>query len=178
MVVACLVARRFRSPGRVATALGLLAAAALATGYVRHIDHDKSAWDLASRLQYRVLAVLRDRVPNPAPDATIYAFNYPSYTAPGVPVFASSWDLNGAVKLLYHRSAVSSYPAIAGVTIICDSGRLYPTGAGYTPAFGASYGLAYLVDVSSERVAVPRTKAECQRDAPAFVPGPFELLAS
>jgi hypothetical protein len=178
MLVASILCRLLNARGRMATALGLLAAVALGIGYVREIDHDKLAWDLASRWQNRVLGVLRQQVPRPPAGATVYTFDYPSYTAPGVPTFASSWDLNGAVKLLYHRFAISGYPVIAGVTMICAAHGLYPSGAGYTVRYEASYGLAYLVDVGTGRVAVPRTSAECRREIRAFAPGPFELSAS
>jgi len=178
MLLATILCRLLNVRAAVATALGLLAAVALGIGYVREIDHDKVAWDLASRWQNRVLYVLREQIPRPAPGATIYAFDYPSYTAPGVPTFASSWDLNGAVKLLYHRSAIAGYPVIAGVTMVCAANRLYPSGAGYTVQFGASYDSAYLVDVGTGRVAVPRTRAECLREISAFAPGPFELSTS
>jgi len=150
---------------------------ALGIGYVREIDHDKVAWDLASRWQNRVLRVLREHVQRPPSRATVYTFGYPAYTAPGVPTFASSWDLNGAVKLLYHRLRISGYPAIAGVTMTCTANGMYPSGAGYTVRYGASYGLAYLVDVGTGRVAVPGTSAECRREVLTFAPGPYELFA-
>ncbi len=178
MLVATILCRLLNVRVRVATALGSLVAIALGIGYVRKVDHDTVAWDLASRWQNRVLDVLQERVPRPPSGATVYMFGYPSYTAPGVPTFASSWDLNGAVKLLYHRFAISGYPVIAGATMVCTRTGMYPSGAGYTSEYEARYGLAYLVDVGTGRVSVPRTSAECRREISAFSPGPFELSAS
>jgi len=175
MLVASIVCRLLGKRERVATALGLLVAVALGIGYVRKIDHDTVAWDLASRWQNRVLDVLQEQIPHPPYGATVYTFDYPSYTAPAVPTFASSWDLNGAVKLLYHRFAVSGYPVISGATMICTKTSLYPSGDGYTSQYRAIYGLAYLVDVGTGRVSVPRDSAECQREILAYSPGPFEL---
>jgi hypothetical protein len=178
MLFISIIGRLLHARGSAMTALGLSAVVALGVGYVRGIDHDKASWDLASRWQYRVLSVLRAQVPHPPAGAVIYAFDYPSYTTPGVPIFASSWDLNGAVKVLYHRYAISAYPGIAGVSMVCTPNQLYPSGAGYTVKYGANYGLGYLIDVGSGHVAVPRTDAECRHDVSAFVPGPFELSGS
>jgi hypothetical protein len=175
MLVAAMLVRLLRGRAQVAPALGLVCAVALGIGYVREIDRDKSAWDLASRLQNQVFGALRAGVPDPPAGATIYAFEYPSYTTPGVPTFASSWDLNGAVKLLYHRRAITGYPVIAGATIVCAATGLYPSGAGYTSSYGAKYGLAYLIDVETRHVGHPRTSAECRREISAFSPGPYEL---
>lgn len=175
MLSASMLSRLLHTRGRMATAVGVLAAVVLGVGYVRAIDHDAAAWDLASRWQNRVFDVLRQHLPQPAAKATIYAFEYPSYTAPGVPTFASSWDLNGAVKLLYHRRDIFGYPVIAGVSMICAANGAYPNGAGYNEQYETSYGLAYFVDVGTGRVADPRSKAECLRAVPSFAPGPFEL---
>ena len=178
MLSASVLFRLLHARARMATAIGLIAAVVLGIGYIRAIDRDAAAWDLASRWQNRVLEVLRQRVPRPAAKATIYAFEYPSYTAPGVPTFASSWDLNGAVKLLYHRRAIFGYPVIAGVSMICAATGLYPNGAGYNEQYETSYGLAYLVDVGTGRVVDPRSQAQCLRAVPSFAPGPFELSTS
>jgi hypothetical protein len=180
-VVSRLVRGRRRgtsSNPRVAVAAGLVVALALGIGYVRKLDHDDSAWNLASRWQNRVFDSLRGGLPHPREGATIYAFDYPAYTDPGVPTFASNWDLNGAVKLLYHRSSISGYPAVVGVSMICTSDSVYPSGDGYTAQFGARYGLAYLIDVSTGQVAAPRSRTECARDVPQFRPGPLELFPS
>jgi hypothetical protein len=178
MLLASTVCRLLHVRARVATAVGLLAAAALAVGYVHIVERDDAAWNLASHWQNRVLDVLRTRVSRPTTNATIFAFEYPSYTTPGVPTFASSWDLNGAVKLLYHRRAIAGYPVIAGASMVCSPTGVYPEGAGYTSQFVANYGQAYLVDIGTERVAAPRTQAECQRELASFAPGPFELSTS
>jgi hypothetical protein len=159
-----------------ATSAGLAVAFALGVGYAHEVKHDVYTWDLASHWQFAVVGSLRSRIPDPPAGSTIYAFGYPAYTAPGVPVFAASWDLNGAVKLLYRTGKISSYPAIAGVRMVCGATLIYPQGAGYTSRFGSAYGRAYLIDVSTGLIARPQTQAQCRREASHFAPGPLELL--
>jgi hypothetical protein len=42
------------------------------------------------------------------------------WAAPGVPVFGDSWDLGGALKLLYDDPAVGGYPVTSGAPIACN----------------------------------------------------------
>jgi hypothetical protein len=154
-----------------AAALGAITALTLGVGYIHHVSADISAWNLASRDQQIVLSTLRQRLPHPAPGSTILTFGFPAWTAPGVPVFAASWDLNGAAKLLYGYSSLRAYPMLAGSSIACGSESVYPTGDGYGPRFGKRYGYVYLVDIASGHVAAPHNRAQCVTEAPSFQPG-------
>jgi hypothetical protein len=155
-----------------ASALGGIAALTLGIGYIDRVSADTSTWNLASRDQAVVLSTLRQRLPHPAPGSTILTFGNVAWTAPGVPVFASSWDLNGAAELLYGDSSLNAYPMLAGTATVCGPDSVYPTGDGYGPKYGKPYEHLYLVDVSSGRVAAPRNAAQCQAEAPSFQPDP------
>ncbi len=172
MLVGTLVVRGLRAPPRWSVAFGLVAALVLGVGYVRYVRTDESAWDLAARNEGIVLQTLRQQLPHPVADSTIFTFGHPNEVAPGVVVFASSWDLNGAVELLYHDPSLNAYPLRPGSAITCGPKLLYPIGEGYGPAFGKPYGLAYLVDIGGKRVVSPSNQTQCNAVAHTFVPGP------
>jgi hypothetical protein len=150
-----------------------LGAVVIGGGYVHRVDVDENAWDAASKAQGTVIATLRRVVPAPRPGSTIYTFGYPAYEAPGVPIFASSWDLRGAVRDLYDDGSVSGYPAIAGTSLTCAPTTLYPSGNEYGPRYGARYGRVYLVDVPTGRVARPRNRPQCLAASRSMSAGPM-----
>ena len=80
----------------------------------RRIDADKSAWAVAARLQQTELSTLHRAVPNLAAGTVMALFGVPGYSAPGVPIFAAPWDLDGAVMLGWDSPTVSAYPVLAG----------------------------------------------------------------
>lgn len=123
--------------------LGRLMSAVIGLGYVDRIDADKAQWALASTLQQRELKALRRALPDPPSGARVLLFGAPAYTASGVPIFAAPWDLNGAVKLLWHDGSVSAYPVIAGTVVVCGSAAVIPVGAEYDVTQQAPYGTGF-----------------------------------
>ncbi|HEV2945430.1 MAG TPA: hypothetical protein VGX26_09990, partial [Solirubrobacteraceae bacterium] len=172
MLVGTLVACAVRAPARWSAVFGVIAALVLGAGYVRHIRADEAAWDRAARDEAIVLRAMRQQLPHPAESSVIFTFGHPNEVAPGVVVFTSSWDLNGAVKLLYHNSSLSAYPLLPGSAIVCGPRQIFPSGDGYGETFGKPYGLAYLVDIGSRRVVAPRNRAQCNAVTNTFIPGP------
>jgi hypothetical protein len=154
-------ARAARRPERAGAGLALLAVA-VGTGYAVHTRRDADDWDRANAEQQRVLAALRHAVPDPAPDAVLYTAGAPVGTAPGVPVFAVSWDLKGAVRILYDRVTVRGYPVRAGVRFVCGADELVLSRHGIGDPGRSPYADAILVDVPARRAFPVRSRAACR----------------
>jgi hypothetical protein len=172
MLVGTLVVRGLRAPAHWSVAFGVAVALVLGVGYIEHVRVDESSWDLAARDEGIVLQTLRQQLPHPVASSTIFTFGHPNEVAPGVVVFASSWDLNGAAELLYRDPSLRAYPLLPGSAIVCGPKQLSPVGGGYGPAFSEPYGRAYLVDIAQRRVVAPRNQAQCNAVAKTFIPGP------
>jgi len=149
-----------RGPRRPLIAAGALWLA-IGAGYVVQALHDESGWRRSASEQARILATIRRAVPSPARGLTIYAFNAPSYVAPGVPAFSLPFDLNQAVRLAYDDPALSAYP-IRGLDVVqCAAGFLYPVGGTYGLPHRAAYGKAVFVDVPTNRAIAIGSRAAC-----------------
>jgi hypothetical protein len=92
-----------------------------------------------------------------------YAFNFPTFTAPGVPVFAWIWDLPGAMKVTFRDPSIAGFPILPGTTWQCNKKGLFPVSPyGTGPGEGAAYGAAFFVDVTAGVKERIDSKAECQ----------------
>lgn len=146
-----------------ATCFALAVTVALGAAYVHRVRRDIHNWNKATRIQDQVFTAMRTTVPQPIPHATIYAYGFVNYPAPGVPSFAASWDLNGAVKILYHDGTLSGYPVFLSSAMVCAPRGMYPDQDGYSSRFGTPYGHAILVNVSGPSAAAPLNQAQCDR---------------
>lgn len=155
--------RRVARPVRIAV-VGVLVVV-LAAGYVHRLTDDQHVWDRASEDQLHLLAVLKQGIPHPPANSTLYTVDYPAWTGPGIPVFASSWDLNGAVKVTYRQRHLSGYPLFAPTALKCTSSAVYPQGGGYGPKQSARYGRAYVIDVTKQAVVPITGVRQCRRAA-------------
>jgi hypothetical protein len=112
-----------------------------------------------------VLGALRSSMPPPPPGSTVIARGFDLFAAPGVPVFAATWDLNGAVKLLWNDKTLQGWPAPPGA-LRCTAAGTTLEGIGAIRA-PAPYGRAYIVDVrrpgAATRVDSRRTCATLAR---------------
>jgi hypothetical protein len=165
-------------------ALGTLAIALVATGYLVQIEADKERWWRASELSRRVLQSIRHSVPHPPKGATIYTFGHPAQFSPGVSVFSATWDLEGALRLTYDDPTLRGYPVYLGTQFWCGARGVYPRSSppeydigtgGYGRAQGASYGKAIFVDVATGRAWTVRNHHQCVVGRTRFRPGPFVL---
>ncbi len=162
MLLGTLVFSRSRWRIPLTTGLAVLVAIFLGTGYVRRVNADDTQWNLATNYQYEVLDALRRDIPHPVARATIYVYGYPPFTAPGVPSFAASWDLNGAVEVAYHDPWLHGYPLFVPSSMSCGPHSMYPAVSGYGPQFSATYGQGYVLDVSAGRAYRPLDRAQCE----------------
>lgn len=156
-----------------AWAAGLTLGGAVLIGlvWVQHVDRDRRAWDRAHRVQEDMLTVLRT-LPRPSPGSTIYTFGAPGETAPGVPTFTASFDLTGAVRLLWNDRTLFANPSPSlerdfwGNTDVdwgveCTRSSVFPR-ARYSTRVPSGYGKAVFVDVPSRRFIVVRSRGQCQ----------------
>lgn len=174
-VVVLALARR---PVRMAPVVaGLATVAVIGAGYLRMVDHDRVLWDRAARAQARTLAALRTSLPHPVHGATIWTFDQPAWEGPGIPVFASTWDLLGAVQLLYDDPTLRGYPALPLTTYDCGPTGMAPH-SGYPGGVFAPYGKLYFVDVATGAVDRLDDADECRSATARFRPGPYELPES
>lgn len=148
--------------------------ALIAAGYVDRIERDEARWLDAQNRQQEVLTSLR-RLGQPEPRTTTYAFGFPGHVATAVPVFAYSWDLDGAVRLLWDDFSLAAYPILANRTLVCEERSVYPRGFGLGREYASSYPSALLVDVPTGASYRPRDRAECRSALRRVDAAPWEL---
>jgi hypothetical protein len=151
---------RARTARRVAP---LLACAALAVVYAIRLNTDLGAWREAAAQRFGVVQTLRRVLPHPRPGTTILTFGPAGEVAPGIPVFRASWDLNGAVQVIYNERSLSGWPVFQGVGVRCGAGSVALAGLGYLPSrHRAGYGQAVFVDMPAARTFTPRSPRDCR----------------
>ncbi|HVR05896.1 MAG TPA: hypothetical protein VMS02_07620 [Solirubrobacteraceae bacterium] len=175
MTLATSVLRLLRRRPAWVPALGLALVALVLVGYVRRVRQDVNEWNRAGTLQRQELAELRAAVRPPA-GATIYTFGGVGATAPDVYVFRETWDLNGAVQLLWNEAALRGYPIFTGTQMSCAATQVVPVGPSNGDGIdqAASYGQAVFYDFATGRMQRIDNAAQCARAVAAFVPGPVE----
>jgi hypothetical protein len=154
-------------------ALGLTLAGAGLVGAVwaKDVRQDADAWDQAHRVQERVLSTLRAS-PRPSPGSTIYTFGVPGEVAPGVSTFTTSFDLIGAVRLLWDDHTLFANPSPSLKKgfyenpgdewgIECTPSSIVPRG-GEDERPPSRYGKAVFVDVPAGRSIVVRSRSQCR----------------
>lgn len=176
MMLATTLVRLLRRPPQLAAALGVVIAALLFVGYARRLRHDIASWDRGGTIQRRELAELHDSV-HPGATSTIYTFGGVGAVAPGVYAFRETWDLNGAVQVLWNHSTLRAYPIFAGTQMICTSTQVVPDGPanGDSTQQAADYGQAIFYDFRDGREQVITGARTCAKAAAAFVAGPVEV---
>jgi hypothetical protein len=120
-----------------------------------------------------------ERMPKPPSGSMVVSFGQPVWEASGLPVWATSWDLDGAVAVRYGDVTLAAMPAYPGTTVACGPESAIPSNPGfpgaYLPSMARPYGRLYLFDARRGNWSAPRNRRECERVAPQFVPGPWQL---
>ena len=150
---------------RRAAAAGAAAAAtvALAVGWIAVLRADAARWQRASAVQERVLAAIERGLPRPPARGTaVYAVGAPPFTAPGIPAFATSWDLNSAVKLRLGDPSARAVPLRSGTDLRCGSRSIAPAASYNVRAQVASYGRTFVVDVREGLARPIRAPIDCR----------------
>ncbi len=176
MIAGAFIVRRLRRPPRLAVALPLALSALMAIGFLVKLEADAGNYDASFAEGQRTLhgMFVAYGVKGPPPSSVSYAFNFPSFTAPGVPVFAWIWDLPGAMKMTFNDSSIAGFPILPGTSWKCNKKDLFPVSPyGTGPGEGAAYGSAFFVDVTAGVKQRIDSKAECESAQQRFKPGPL-----
>jgi hypothetical protein len=88
------------------------AAIAIGVGYTVRVRDDARTWDRAASLQHEAIAAVGHAVGTSRRGAAIFTFDHPAFTAPGVPVFNESDDLDAAVKVNRGNHGQHVYPTL------------------------------------------------------------------
>lgn len=160
-VVAGLIVRWHSASVR--AAMTVVLAVILIIGWAR-IAHTKlTQWNQASMAAEATLTRIRHALPHPPRGSTIVVTGEPLYGAPDIPIFATTWDLNGALELLYNDSSLRADPL---PHIACGGGSvtLLPgPGAVITGPIRVPYGGLYAINVANGTTIHATDRAECAK---------------
>ena len=160
-------------------AAGILALAIVSL-YASRVGDDVKTWVGASQERAEVI----DRVHGAASDLpsgqVVYVWGHRGLAAPGLPVFADTWDLGSALRLRYDDPKLRAYAVFAGAQFSCDADAMRPIslpGLHWnqaepgaltydTPSYGKDHGAPYghitFVDVRSGRRMDVVDRPTCQ----------------
>jgi hypothetical protein len=156
MLAALQLGSRLRRP---AAPIAVALTALLAVGYAVRLQSDERDWRDAADAQEGVLEEVANTPPPPA-GGGLAAFHVPAFTAPGVPVFHQSWDLTGALQLLWDDYSLQAYPVNNGRTVACAAADIEVTGRGERGEL--PYGRTRFFDTANGRSAPIRSRAGCR----------------
>lgn len=158
-----------------AATLGIILALLTGARWAHLQNTDATAWNLASKHQLQALDRIRKLAPHPSHNELLLVFGGPAFTLSGVPVFAATWDLNGAVEIYYDDFTLTAFPIINGVGLRCMANGM--ASVGYGPSGIFPYGKTTLIDIEADRVSRPEDQSQCAAALPVFRPGPLTILA-
>ena len=138
----------------------VLAVTLAGVGYARRIHADELAWRQSGELERAILVDLRTHVPTPPPNTSVVTIDAPVETAPGVPVFDASWDLNGAVELLWNDPTLRAFPTAPGMDLECATSQLRVNLPGSPAIWQATYPVD-VMDIATETLLVLRSQSAC-----------------
>jgi hypothetical protein len=161
---------------------GACAVACLVIGasWTVSIERDARDYQRAYAEGQEVISAITAAVADPPPDATIWAFGQPVEAAPGIPVFADTWDLRYRTKLAYDDPTIVGYVGYEGTTFSCRPHEIVPGGHGqylyhdpwWVGSFASAYGRTYFVDTTTGRSELIETPAQCRKAARSFPRSP------
>lgn len=157
----------------VTAALGL----ALGAGYVKVIRRHTPIWDAAYVAEVKALDEIQAVYPHMPSGSTLFTSSYPAYQTLGVPILATTWDVNGMVKTRYGDESLAAYPVISGLSLACRAEGIGVVEVG-VPETIVPYGKVRLLNLQTLRHSEPRNRRACRSVIDAFPPGPFYLNAT
>lgn len=158
---------------RLAAAVPVATALVVLGGYVGLARESAAHYDRSWGEQLEVLAAIRDG--GPYPDAAhIFPFGYPSFTAPGVPVFSWIWDLPPASKVILDDPSPAAFPVLPPTVFSCEEDSVVPfNGHGLGELQRGVYGNTFFVDVPTGRTVRVDDRATCEAALATMRPGPL-----
>ena len=138
--------------------------------YADRIRDDADAYQRSYSLASNTLKTMRDAVPDPAPGSMFYLSGQPLEVQLGIPVFNTTWDLDGAVKFAWREGGLRGVPMLPGLELNCTADAIVPAINGVEEAgFRSDYRKTYVIDgVTGQFVRIDNRKI-C-RDASANWP--------
>ena len=165
------LAARVRPEARgISSVVTMILAAVVAVGYAHDAARDQDSWRAATTAQNGILRSLSALLPRPERSSTVLTVGAPLFTAPGVPIFAAAWDLDGAVKLRYDDSSLSAHPISPGSAFACRAGG-FAFRAPYAKTQVIPLRRAVVVDLARSRVAAVQSPRACTRVVTALRAG-------
>jgi hypothetical protein len=168
------IAALLRRP-RLAAPIALIAIAMTGVSLARQELRNQNAYAESWKLSQRVVSDVRDAMgPNPPQDSAIVTFRHPVWVFPGnVPVFAATWDLDGAMKLAYDDPTILARPFQTGA--YCDAAGIqwvpyntarlrFPTSEQTT----LPYGKLWFVDAEHRKAVRIENRRDCQHQLTAL----------
>lgn len=159
----------------VATSVTAVLAIGLGFAYKGVVERHGDIWSTAFRAQMAGLGQMKSQFPTLPDGTTVYAAGYPAYQTLGVPIFSTTWDVNGAIKLQYQDGDLAAFPVLPDMRLVCRREGVTLM-LGPDPVGGTTpYGSARFLDVPTGRNATPHNPRQCRRQAPRYSAGPFYL---
>lgn len=170
-----------RASGRktiaLATTVTVMLGLILGAIYVRVLERHIRIWNTAFHAEMAGIGEIRMQFPHLRRGTTVFVADYPANQTLGVPIFSSTWDVNGMVKLQYKDGTLRAYPVLSGLTLVCLADGIAMRGPG-APTGVARYGDALLLDALTGHHVQPGSKHECDTRVGSFTPGPLYLTTS
>ena len=156
-----------------ATGVAVVVTLGLAVTWVQELNRDRQVWNRAAARARTILDSLQTAIPSPPQGTTVYVFGT-EQRYEDVPIFESSWDLNGAVKLLWDDQTLrgipwpsvtghfSPGPGPQGRGVTCGPRSVQPHGLPFGPEHASPYGRTVFVDFATESVTWVRSPSACR----------------
>jgi hypothetical protein len=173
-IVGALGGRLGDRPARTATAVTVALAVALGVSYKAVVERHSDIWTQAYETEMAGAGKLKAAFPKLPDGTTLFTSGYPLNETLGVPIFSTTWDVDGLVKMQYKNPTLHALPMFPGSRLTCSRTGAALEGPGFTSGV-APYGRVRFLDVSAGRSASPRNRRECRRVAGSFGPGPLYL---
>jgi hypothetical protein len=158
----------------IAAAVTVLLALVLMASYAHVLRRHITIWDTAFAAETKALQKMKARIPRLPPGTTLFTSSYPVNQTLGVPIFSTTWDLDGMVKTEYEDDSLSAFPLLPEQHLVCRATGVAVEGM-EAPEVTALYGSVRLLDLRTGRQAAPHGRSECRREAGRYLPGPLYL---
>jgi hypothetical protein len=165
--LARVVGRLSRHPSVAAAITAGLAVLLLAATLPQTVTHAEGYTDAAT-IRSDILMTVGKLAPTAKAGTTLLLGDYDEYdTQNWIPVFASTWDFNGAVQTMYGDATVSGYPVLSGFTCTPTGLRGLPNTQAVAP-----FDRLIVIDVGRRRV-VDLTNRTCTALLPGLLARPY-----
>ena len=176
-IVGVLVGRLARDARSIPVAVTLLLGVSLGAAYTHVLERHSRIWSAAYRSELATVGAVKARYPRLPHGTIVFVSGAPAYQTLGVPVFATTWDLNGMIRLQYEDGTLGAYPITEELKATCQAKGLRVDEQNEDIPV-APYGTVRLFNVQTGEDARPQTRHQCTRLLNSYPPGPLYLSTS